>query len=82
MAGKIKNFVNRSGRYHARFVVPKDLRAIIGKTELRTPLGGDYREAIKLLPGAVTQLQYQIGLAERQAGQGRDGHRPPLLGIR
>jgi len=71
MAGKIKNFVNRSGRYHARLVVPKDLRAIVGKTELRAPLGGDYREAIKLLPGAVTQLQHQIGLAERQAGQGQ-----------
>ena len=71
MAGKIRNLVNRSGRYHARLVVPKDLRRIIGKTELRTPLGGDYRQALKLLPGAVAQLQHQIALAERQAGQGR-----------
>ena len=71
MAGKIKNMVNRKGRYHARLVVPKDLRGIVGKTELRTPLGGDYRKAVKHLPGAVAQLQHQIALAERQAGQGQ-----------
>lgn len=63
--------VNRSGRYHARLVVPKDLRGIVGKTELRTPLGGDYRQSIKLLPGAVAQLQHQIALAEQKAGAGR-----------
>jgi len=71
MTGKIKNMVNRSGRYHARLVVPKDLKGIVGKTELRMPLGGDYRQALKLLPGAVAQLQHQIALAERQAGQGQ-----------
>jgi hypothetical protein len=51
-------------------VVPKDLQGIVGKTELCTPSGGDYRQALKPLPGAVAQLQYQIGLAEQQAGQG------------
>ena len=71
MAGKIRNLVNRSGRYHARLVVPKDLRGIVGKAELRMPLGGDYRAALKLLPGAVTQLQNQIAQAERQTRQGR-----------
>ena len=71
MVGKVRHLVNRSGRYHARLVVPKDLRGIIGKTELRSPLGADYRQAVKLLPGAVTQLQHQIALAERKAGQGR-----------
>jgi integrase len=71
MVGKVRHLINRSGRYHARLVVPKDLRGIIGKTELRSPLGADYRQAIKLLPGAVTQLQHQIALAEREAGQGR-----------
>ena len=71
MTGNIKNMVNRNGRYHARLVVPKNLQRIVGKTELRTPLGGDYREAVKHLPGAVAQLQHQIALAERQAGQGR-----------
>ncbi|WP_306113264.1 MULTISPECIES: DUF6538 domain-containing protein [unclassified Roseovarius] len=67
MAGKVRNLVNRSGRYHARLVVPKDLRGINGlKTEIRKPLGGDYRQALKLLPGAVAQLQHEIALAERK----------------
>lgn len=70
MAGRPRNLVDRNGRYHARLVVPKDLRGIIGKTELRTPLGGDYRQAIKLLPGAVAQLQHQIALAERKISAG------------
>lgn len=71
MAGKVRHLVNRSGRYHARLVVPKELRTIVGKTELRAPLGGDYRQALKLLPGAVAQLQHQIALAEQKAGAGR-----------
>ena len=71
MAGKVRHLVNRSGRYHARLVVPKELRGIVGKTELRAPLGGDYRQALKALPGAVAQLQHQIALAEQRAGAGR-----------
>lgn len=66
MAGKVRHLINRSGRYHARLVVPKELREVVGKTELRSPLGGDYRRALKLLPGAVAQLQNQIALAERK----------------
>ncbi|MFS4582878.1 DUF6538 domain-containing protein [Phaeobacter sp. C3_T13_0] len=71
MAGKVMHIVIRKGRYHARLVIPKHLREILGKTELRTPLGGDYRQALKLLPGAVAQLQHQIVLAERRAGAGQ-----------
>ncbi len=71
MAGKIRHMINRSGRYHARLVIPKDLRGIIGKTEVRSPLGADYRTALRLLPGAVAQLQHQIALAEQKAGAGR-----------
>ena len=71
MAGKVRHLVNRSGRYHARLVVPQELRGIVGKTELRTPLGGDYQQALKALPGAVAQLQHQIALAEQKAGAGR-----------
>jgi hypothetical protein len=71
MAGKVRHLINRSGRYHARLVVPKELRGIICKTELRSPLGGDYRQALRSLPGAVAQLQHQIALAERKAGAGR-----------
>jgi len=72
MAGKVRHLVNRSGRYHARLVVPKDLRGIVGKSELRAPLGGDYRQALKLLPSAVARLQNQIGEAERKLGQFSD----------
>jgi hypothetical protein len=71
MAGKIRHLINRDGRYHARLVVPRELRGIVGKTELRSPLGGDYRQALRSLPGAVAQLQHQIALAERNAGAGR-----------
>lgn len=78
MAGKIRHMINRRGRYHARIVVPTDLRPVIGKTELRSPLGGDYRQALRLLPGAVAQLQHQIALAERKAGQGTAPARYPL----
>jgi integrase len=78
MAGKVRHLVNRSGRYHARLVVPKDLREIVGKSELRAPLGGDYRQALKLLPSAVAQLQNQIGEAERKSGQISDIPRYPM----
>ena len=72
MAGKVRHLINRKGRYHARLVVPKDLRGVVGKTELRAPLGGDYRHALKLLPGAVAQLQHQIAHAEQKAGAATD----------
>ncbi len=72
MVGKIRHMLNRDGRYFARLVIPKDLRAFMeGKTELRTALGADYRQALKLLPGAVATLQHQIAIAERSAV--RDG---------
>ena len=78
MAGKVRHLINRSGRYHARLVVPKDLRKIVGKSELRAPLGGDYRQALKLLPSAVAQLQIQIGEAELKSGQVSDMPRYPM----
>nr|WP_138918360.1 DUF6538 domain-containing protein [Paracoccus sp. TRP] len=67
MAGAQRYLLNRSGRFFARLVVPKDLRPIVGKTELRAPLGPDRRTAMKLLPGAVAHLQHQIAQAERKA---------------
>ncbi len=50
MAGKVRHMVNRDGRYFARLVVPKDLRGFVDKTELRTALGADYRQALRLYP--------------------------------
>ena len=76
MAGKVRHLVNRSGRYHARIVVPKDLRAVMdGKTELRQPLGGDYRQALRMLPTAVAQLQHKIAVAERKVATTHPGTR-------
>ncbi|WP_323041181.1 DUF6538 domain-containing protein [Gemmobacter sp.] len=67
MARQQQYLLNRDGRFFARLVVPKDLRSIVGKSELRAPLGPDCRTAVKLLPGAVAQLQHQIAQAERKA---------------
>ncbi|RWN38014.1 tyrosine-type recombinase/integrase [Mesorhizobium sp.] len=68
MAGRVRNLLNRDGRYFARLVIPKELRPFMdGKTELRTALGPDCRTAIKMLPGAVTALQHRIALGERRA---------------
>ncbi|MDF1600174.1 hypothetical protein PZ895_10335 [Mesorhizobium sp. YIM 152430] len=67
MAGTVRNLLNRDGRHFARLVVPKELRQFVGKTELRSPLGPDRREAMKKLPGAVALLQHEIALAERRA---------------
>ena len=44
MAGMVHNLLNHDGRWFARLVVPKELRAYVGKTELRTALQHAYRE--------------------------------------
>ena len=68
MAGKVRYLLNRGGRYFARLVIPKELRPFMDKrTELRSALGADYRQALRNLPGAVTALQHNIALAERRA---------------
>ena len=67
MAGATRYSLNRDGRSFARLVVPKALRAIVGKSELRTPLGPDRRNALKHLPGAVAVLQHELAQAERKS---------------
>lgn len=67
MAAKVKHLLNRDGRYFARIVIPKELRAYLGnKTELREPLGADRRAAIAAHYGAMARLQAQIAIAERK----------------
>ncbi|MHA6644611.1 integrase [Mesorhizobium sp. A623] len=79
MAGKVRNLLNRDGRYFARLVIPKELRPFMdGKSELRTALGPDYRTALKLLPGAVATLQHNIALGERRAVEA--GTKPVTVG--
>ncbi|MCD2185237.1 hypothetical protein [Rhizobium sp. GN54] len=39
VAGKVKNLLNRDGRYFSRLVIPKELCLFLdNKTELREPL--------------------------------------------
>jgi len=70
VAGKIRHLKERSGRYSARLVVPKALRALVGKAELETQLGADRRQALAKLPGAVA-MQAKIAVAERKANAGK-----------
>jgi integrase len=56
MAGKIRHLLLRDGRYYARRIVPKELRELIQKNELRIPLGSDRRDAIEQLPFALVKI--------------------------
>ena len=60
MAGKIRHLLLRDGRYYARKLVPKPLRAILGKGELRRPLGADRRLALTRLPAALVAINSEI----------------------
>src|SRR6185312_17315519 len=74
-----RHLLNRNGRYFARLVVPKELWQFIGgKTELRSPLGPDFRTALRKLPGEVALLQHEISLAGRRAVQA--GERKVTIG--
>lgn len=78
MAGAQRYLLNRDGRFFARLVVPKELRGVIGKSELRTPLGPDRRGAIKLMPTAVAAMQAEINRARRDVHPDRPDTRDPF----
>ncbi|MEO8243571.1 MAG: tyrosine-type recombinase/integrase [bacterium] len=68
MAGRIKHFLERGGRYYSRIVVPTTLRKHLGgKTELRTPLGGDRRAAERAHPAALADLLFILRQSEVHA---------------
>lgn len=68
MVRKVRYLLEREGRYFARIVIPPHLRPFLGgKSELREPLGGDYRAALKVHHAAVAKLQMQIRDAEIRA---------------
>lgn len=67
MAGKLRNWKEKGGRFYARLAVPTALKPILGKSELLEPLGADRKTAIRALPAAVTRLQTQIASAVREA---------------
>lgn len=67
MAGKLRHWKERNGRYSARIVVPANLRPYLdGKTELEIQLGGDKRTALRNHAAAVASLQRQIGIARQK----------------
>jgi integrase len=63
MAGQIRHLKVKDGRFYARVAVPAALRELVGRSELTSPLGGERRAALKLLPEAVAGLQRQLVLA-------------------
>ncbi len=66
MSGKVRYLIQRGDRFHARIVVPKRLRPIVGKVELSAPLGADRRQALRKLPAVVASIQDKIAAAERR----------------
>ena len=78
MAGKIRHLQFVGGRYNARNSVPSELRSVIGKTELLTPLGADRRTAIRDLSRAVAHHQDQLAEARRQLSSQNDPPNRPL----
>ncbi len=65
MAGRVRNLRVRNGRYSARQVVPTELVAVIGKTELLLDLGQDRRRALERHPAALARLKHEIAIARR-----------------
>lgn len=64
MAGRLRYWKEKEGRFWARMAVPGPVQKMIGRTEIIEPLGGDRREALKKHSAAVTRLRAQITEAE------------------
>ena len=69
MAGKLRYWKEKDGRFWARIAVPVRLRPFLDKPrgELLEPLGGDRRSALRLHPAAVARLQIEIATAAQRA---------------
>ena len=72
MAGKLRYWKEKDGRFWARIAVPARLRPFLDtpRGELIEPLGGDRRAALRLHPAAVARLQLEIAQAEQRANEG------------
>jgi integrase len=73
MAGKVRHLlevIEKHGgvTYYARLVVPKPLRPIVGKTELRASLGSSRSIALRDLPRHVGRFQDELAAARRKLG--------------
>jgi integrase len=69
MAGKLRYWKEKGGRFWARIAVPARLRPFLDhpRSELLEPLGGDRRAALRIHSAAVAKLQREIALAEERA---------------
>lgn len=67
MAGKLRHWKEKGGRFYARLAVPAALRERLGKAELIEPLGADRKQALKDHAAAVARLQAIITQADRAA---------------
>lgn len=68
MAGNIRYFTNRDGRYLTRMVIPSNLRPFLdNRSELREMLGPDKRLALQKHNSVVAAFQDQIDRARLQA---------------
>ncbi|MEF0941658.1 integrase [Rhizobium sp. BR 362] len=71
---KICNLLQQKGRFYARIKIPLYLREdhFGGARELKRPLGGDRKRAIRLLPSVLQELREKIDLV-RHGGDGALG---------
>lgn len=63
MAGAVRYLIQRGDAFYARIVVPADLRPVIGRTELRAPLGSNRKLAERALHAAVAKMHDQLAAA-------------------
>ena len=64
----MKHMLLRDGRYYSRLVIPLIARPFLeGKTELRTPLGPDFKLAVRAHYLAIADMMLAITQAEQKA---------------
>ena len=73
MAGKLRYWKEKDGRFWARIAVPASLRPVLDnpRRELIEPLGGDRRVALRLHSAAVARLQLEIAAAKQRASSAK-----------
>jgi len=70
MGSKLVGLTRQGNTYLVRVVVPKDVRAVIGKRELIESLGtGDAKDAAKLHPAVLAKFKKLIAEARGQVGR-------------
>lgn len=77
MAGAVRHLIQRGDAFYARLVIPTELRAIIGKTELREPLGSNRRIAEREVHRAVAG--FHDTLARARAALEVSANPPPRM---